>query len=155
MAAVKVILKQDLAPLGQMGDVKTVAGGYARNYLLPRGLVLPYSEGALGTFAKRKAKKEESRKAAGKEASRIKERLEKQPLDFQVLVDEKGDPYGSVGKGHIVKGIRGRGLSLPPGAAVDLDHPLKTLGEHPVTVRLGNGISAKITVRVLRGERAK
>src|SRR5690242_15137239 len=93
---VRVILQADVAGLGEEGDVKAVAGGYARNYLLPRRLAVPATKGNLKVLDLQReqiARKQEQRRA---EARSLADRLAGLPVQFDVRVGEQGRLYGSI-----------------------------------------------------------
>ena len=92
----KIILNEDVKHLGEEGDVKDVANGYARNYLLPRGLAIPYSKEAVAYFESRR-EEIEARKAVKREnAKSLKERLEALNIVIAVPAGPNGKLYGSV-----------------------------------------------------------
>lgn len=151
----KVVLTADIAALGKTGEIKEVACGYARNFLLPRRLALPYSKGVLKDLEARRSVFEKERKTLSKTASETKVEIEKLHLEFTVLVDEKGDLYGSVSKGQILKSLRTKSVVLPKGFELILKEPLKSLGTANVPVRLHQDVMADLKVSVIRGEPSK
>lgn len=148
----KVILKQDVEKLGDAGDIVDVADGYGNNYLMPRGLAMRASRGAVadaaairGARAKREARNLE-------EAQEQKARLEVRPVSITAKAGEDGTLYGSVGNREIADAI---GAQL--GVTVDrrripMDRPLKALGEHEVAVRLHPELTAAVRVVVVAAE---
>lgn len=147
---VKIILSKDIVHLGHAGDVKTVADGYARNSLLPRGFAVLYSEGALANIAIQQKAKEKVLETQAKEALALKAKFEKINLEFPVLVDEKGELYGSIGKSQILKALKDKEMILPKTATIVLQNPIKTLGESSVPVRLHPDVVAQLRVSLVK-----
>jgi len=92
----KVILNKDLAPLGEEGDVKDVARGYARNYLFPRGIALPYNDKTAKLFESRREEIEARKAEKRKDALSLKERLEELTLELTMPAGANGKLYGAV-----------------------------------------------------------
>src|SRR3989338_7532100 len=145
-SSAKVILTRNVPKLGKLGEVKGVAPGFARNFLLPREWAVPFTEGALKNFDKRRSKLEAQSKEIEKESLASKAKLEGLKLEFPVLVDNKGELYGSVGKGQILKALKNKGFSLPHGARLEMKAPLKILGESAVVVELSANVTAALKV---------
>ena len=148
----QVILKQDVAHLGQTGDIVGVADGYANNYLVPRGLAMRASRGAVkNAQAMRAARRKREARTLG-EAEELKARLEERPVVVPAMAGEDGTLYGSVGNTVVAEAV---GDQL--GVAVDrrrmpLERPFKQLGDYEVDVRLHPELSATIRVEVVRAQ---
>jgi large subunit ribosomal protein L9 len=144
----KVILNQDVPNLGEEGDVCEVARGYARNYLIPRGMVLLYNKRNSAAIEERRAaierRKEEKRKAA----MSTKERLESEELVFTMATGEKGKLFGSVSSQAIAERLERMGVDVE---RKKIDVPggtIKALGSYTATVKLYGGEEAQLAVRV-------
>ncbi len=147
----KVILKQDVETLGDAGDIVEVKDGYGNNYLVPRGLAMRATKGALADAeAIRQARvKRAARNLA--EAQEQKRRLEARPVRITARAGDDGTLYGSVGYAGIAAAVRDQ-LGMPVDRRrIPIERPLKTLGEHEVSVRLHPELSATIRVEVVRG----
>jgi large subunit ribosomal protein L9 len=147
----KVILKQDVETLGDAGDIVEVKDGYGNNYLVPRGLAMRATKGALADAeAIRQARvKRAARNLA--EAQEQKRRLEARPVRISARAGDDGTLYGSVGNAGIAAAVRDQ-LGMPVDRRrIPMERPLKTLGEHEVSVRLHPELSATIRVEVVRG----
>jgi len=147
----KVILKQDVDSLGDAGDVVDVADGYGNNYLVPRGLAMRASKGVVADAAAiRQARaKRAARNLA--EAQEQKQRLEAKPVRISARAGEDGTLYGSVGNTGIAAAVKEQ-LGIPlDRRRLLLERPLKTLGEHEITIRLHPELTATIRVEVVRG----
>ena len=147
----KVILKKNIESLGLMGDIKTVRDGYARNYLLPKGLVELATEGALKNW---KLGEERRKKRFAKELEKAKQSAEKMnevTLSFTRKVtkteDEEDKIFGSVSKTDILKSLKASGFEITKDN-INLEHPIKTIGETKVTFFLETTRQAKALVTV-------
>ena len=144
----KVLLLRDHDKLGKAGDVKNVADGYARNYLIPRGLAVLATGGALKQ-AETIRKAEEKRQAhLFAEAQAVANQLSGTTLTFRALAGETGKLYGSITTHDIVDAIqREKGLEVDK-RKVELREPLRTLGTHAVPIRLASELLPAVTVIV-------
>jgi len=142
----KIILLDDLKGVGHKFDVKEVAMGYARNFLLPRGLAKPATPSALKELEKTKAFLEREDSEIKKHLKDVALRLSDRRLTFQVKINEDGKVFGSVTKEMILKALRDSKLITKDRIDVEITHPLKEAGEHRVPVNLKKGIRTEITV---------
>jgi large subunit ribosomal protein L9 len=144
---VKVILTQDVSPLGKSGDMKDVADGYASNYLIPRKLAVPAAGGAYRAWQHDIASREEKRKREREEAEIAAQRISSTTLTLGVKVGEGGRLYGSITAKDIADALGRRGIVVDR-HKVDLSDPLKTLGTYKVAVRVFAGLTPEVTVVV-------
>jgi large subunit ribosomal protein L9 len=144
---VKVILTQDVASLGKSGELKDVADGYARNYLIPRKLAVPAAGGAYRAWQHDIASREEKRKREREEAEIAAQRISSTTLTLGVKVGEGGKLYGSITAKDIADALGRRGIEVDR-HKVDLEEPLKTLGTYKVAVRVYPGLTPEVTVAV-------
>lgn len=147
----KVILKQDVEKLGDAGDIVDVADGYGNNFLLPRGLAMRATKGAVADAAAIRAAraKREARNMA--EAQEQKSRLEARPVTITAKAGEDGTLYGSVGNREIADAIAAQlGIEVDR-RKIPLERPLKAVGGHDVAVRLHPEITAALRVEVVAG----
>lgn len=147
MIPMKVILKQDLPNLGKRGDVKEVADGYARNMLFPRGLAEEATPERLREWEGRKnlIKKKAAQQEA--QAQELAGRLEGKVFSFRRPSGDGGRLFGSVTAADLAAALGREGFSLDK-KKILLTEPIKTLGNHPVAVRLGPSIKATIVINV-------
>ena len=143
----KVILKSTVDHLGRAGEVKEVATGYARNFLLPRKLAEPATASALKYWEKGKEKRAAIVAAEVKVAKELAEKLGGVNLTFSMPASEEGKLFGSVGKTDVLKSLKAAGYDVPKNS-VHLETALKTTGEHEVTLRLAPEVNAKVKVTV-------
>jgi large subunit ribosomal protein L9 len=132
----KVILSQDVETLGEEGTIVQVANGYARNYLIPRKLAVPYSVHNEHLLAQRKRTLEKKREQKRTEAMGLKERIESLTLTIPAPAGESGKLFGSVNAATIVDELAKQGLSVDRRKLVVPEHHLRETGEHTVKVRL-------------------
>jgi len=148
----KVLLLKDVYKLGRAGEVKKVANGYGRNYLIPQGLAIPATPSALKMASRIKVEAEKQRKALNKEYSGLAEQLQETVLYFAVKASEQGKLYGSVNAQRIAEALNEQlGLEEQPILKRQIDvQPIRSLGEYTVPVRLTMDLVPEITVIVYR-----
>jgi large subunit ribosomal protein L9 len=149
MSAMKVILLKDVDNLGRVGDVKDVAPGYARNYLLPRGLVVPATAGQMKRLEilRRQREKDDARRLT--EAQSLAARLGELELNIAARVGEQGRLFGSVTNQDVAAALKEQhGIEIDR-RDVEVGDPIRTLGAHLVTVRLGGNVQAQLRVNVI------
>ncbi len=144
----KVILKSDVEKLGRAGDVKQVADGFGRNYLLPRGLATPATPAALKWLERGAERRQKLREKASQAAQELAGRLAGVALSFARQAGEEGKIFGSVGKSDIVESLKASGIVVDKKSVI-LPSALKALGEHEVEIRLAPDVSTKIKVSVV------
>jgi len=143
----KVILKKDVSNLGRSGDIKTVKDGYARNFLMPRGLVETATPGALSAW-KNSADKRAKRVAGENEAlGGLAKRLGAITLSFSRPVSEEGVMFGSVAKSDIIKNLAAADIEIDKDM-IRLPASIKAVGTFEVEIVLKADIAAKIKVAV-------
>ena len=143
----KVILTQDVSPLGKSGDMQDVADGYASNFLIPRKLAVPAAGGAYRAWQHDIASREEKRKREREEAEIAAQRISSTTLTLGVKVGEGGKLYGSITAKDIADALGRRGIVIDR-HKVDLTEPLKTLGTYKVAIRVYPGLTPEVTVAV-------
>jgi large subunit ribosomal protein L9 len=145
----KVILKRDVRGIGRKDEVRDVADGYARNYLIARGLAVAAQGRDLAQWET--GRREEAASAAGaeKRCREIARALGDLTLEIAAPADEHGTIYGSVTKEEILRALRDRGILGRERVLVTLTHPLKTIGDHQVAALLPDGseITFAVTLR--------
>ncbi len=148
MARVKVVLRQPVSNLGDPGDLVTVSGGYARNFLIPRGLAVVATKGNLkqaSDWAQSKGAKEAKVRSSA-EASKAK--LESQPLQVAAQAGPDGRLFGSVTASDVADAIRDQlGVEIDR-HDLELAEPIRHLGMHSVRVKIHTDVAAAVTVEV-------
>ncbi len=143
----EIILRESIASLGKAGDTVKVANGYARNYLLPKGKAIVANKKNLVQMERQRAA---ILKRAAKELQELEalaSQLQSLDITIPVRVGEEDKMYGSVTSMDISKAIEEKGYSLDK-RKIHLDEPIKTLGEHEVTVKLNPDVTAVLKVNV-------
>ena len=144
----KVILNVDVKSLGEEGDVKNVANGYARNFLLPRNLAVPYNEATVAMFEARKAEIEARKEQKRKDSASLKDKLEALKLEVVMPAGANGKLYGAVSAHVVAEALAKQGFEIErkrielPGAAV------KSVGTFKVIIKLYEAQTAEIHVEV-------
>ena len=144
----KVILNVDVKSLGEEGDVKNVANGYARNFLLPRNLAVPYNEATVAIFEARKAEIEARKEQKRKDSASLKDKLEALQLEVVMPAGANGKLYGAVSAHVVAEALAKQGFEIErkrielPGAAV------KSVGTFKVVIKLYESQTAEVHVNV-------
>jgi large subunit ribosomal protein L9 len=144
----KVILNKDLNPLGEEGDVRDVAKGYARNYLFPRGIALPYTESTIKLFESRREEIEARKADKRKDALGLKEKLEALELLLSMPAGANGKLYGAVTSQTIADELLKQGFSIERKRVELPGNSFKSVGKYKVMVKLYESASAEINVTV-------
>lgn len=149
----KVILREDIAKLGRMGDLVDVADGYGRNYLLPRKLAVPATEKNVRALEHERRVIETKAKKLEQGAKAHAQALEGVRLSFSRVAGEEGKLFGSVTAMDIEEGLAAQGHQIER-RRIELDHPIKQLGTHEVKIRILRDVTATIAVDVQREDQA-
>ena len=151
MSRIKIVLRSDVPKLGGAGDVVTVSGGFARNYLIPRGLAVPATKGHVRqaeTWRESRAARVAQEEAA---ATELKGRLESQPLVVTAQAGPDGRLFGSITAADVAQAIEaGHGTKIDR-HEIELPEPIRHLGLHEVRVPLHPQVEARISVEVVEG----
>ena len=145
----EVILRESVANLGHPGDVVAVSAGFARNYLVPRGIAYFATEGNKRRIAQEKARLEAADAARVAAASQIATKLEAVSLTFSARVGEEGKLFGSVTGSDIVEQLKAQGFEIEK-RMIDLAEPIRALGVYKVGIRLHADVRPEIKVWVIK-----
>ena len=151
MAHVKLILREDVASLGNAGEVVSVKPGFARNYLLPQGKAIPATDANVSELEhhKRVVLERVTRERRVFEAQR--DRLQAQLLQFTAQAGEEGKLFGSVTASQIAEQLAAKGIEVDR-RKIQLEEPIREVGEHTVSIRLHREIVANVKVKVTAAE---
>lgn len=144
----KVILNVDVKALGEEGDVKNVANGYARNYLLPRNLAVPYNEATVLVFEARKAEIEARKEQKRKDSASLKEKLEAAAVEISMPAGANGKLYGAVTTHVVTEALAKLGFEIErkrvelPGLAI------KSVGTYKAIIKLYEAQTAEVHIVV-------
>ncbi len=151
----KVILLKDVAGLGHTGDVKDVAEGYARNYLLRQGLVTAATSTALGNLKQHLAAERRKQEQLEAEQQALAAQLGEVKITFRARAGKSGRLYGSITNQDIAEAIRAQnGLSIDR-RSIQLPEPIRSVGTYEVPVHVAKGKEPKLTVVVESAESAE
>jgi large subunit ribosomal protein L9 len=141
----KVVFLKDVSK-GKRGEIKEVADGYARNFLLPKGMALPATPSVIKAAKVMSEDKAESQARRHEELSRIVQELEGKELHFKAIAGVKGRLHGAITTASIADELsRVAGFDIDK-KKIELEEPLHHLGSYDVTINLGTGTEAKIKV---------
>lgn len=147
----KVILTENIAALGQIGQIVNVAPGYARNYLFPQGLALEAAEKNVRELEHRKRILAQKRERVQQSMLSLAQKLNEVTIVFRRKVIEEDKLYGSVASADILGALEEKGFELAR-KSVQLDSPIKVLGEYSVPVRIDAQITAQVKLIVEKAD---
>jgi large subunit ribosomal protein L9 len=148
----EVLLLKDVDQLGEAGEIKRVAGGYARNYLLPRRLAVMATPGAIKQAEKQRQATSRREAKELSEAQALAQTLDGMSVTFQARAGESDRLYGSITNVNIAEALEEQVGQEVDRRKIELEEPLKELGTHAVTIRLASEAEAKVTVIIEREE---
>ncbi len=143
----KIILRKDVATLGDAGEVVTVKNGYANNYLIPQGYAIRATEGtikALETEKKQQARKIELQRKTARE---LAVKLEQTPVKVHAKAGESGKLFGTITAGDIADALKVQGVEIDR-RKITLEAPIKSLGKFEAEAKLFMDIIAKLSIEV-------
>jgi len=151
----KLVLTDDVQYLGKQGDVVEVRPGYARNYLIPRGLGAVPSEHNLRLLERFKIRVRQAREVRIADLKAMAEQIQKMAgITIEANANDEGHLYGSVGVAEISKGLRAKNLPIDP-EMVRLEGSIKETGLYGVKVNLGYEIETEVKVAVIKSQEKK
>jgi large subunit ribosomal protein L9 len=145
---VRVILKAEVRGLGRTGEVKDVADGYARNFLLPKGLAIEATGGELKLLAQERQSEKTKKDRAHQDAEALAGRLGELTLVFKLKAGDQGKTFGSVTAKEIADALKKESKADIDKTKIVLHDPLRSLGIHKVEVRLLSDVRASVTVAI-------
>ncbi len=144
----KVVLLADVRGLGRAGEVVEVKDGYARNYLLPRGLAAEATAGRVREMQDHQQARARRQEREREEAARLAAALEGVAVDLRARAGEGGRLFGSVTAADVAEALAARGFAVSK-RQVELDEPIKAVGTYTVPVRIAPGVVARVQVNVV------
>jgi large subunit ribosomal protein L9 len=146
-----VILRSDVKGLGKRGDVVSVSDGHARNFLLPRGLAIGASEGAVAQAAAMRKARDNKERASREAAQEVASRLGSATVFVTAKAGNEGRLFGSVTTTDLAKAIAAQtGIEVDK-RDIEIDAPIRTVGRHSVSVRLFHDVSSTVSIDVAAG----
>lgn len=147
----KVILRSDVANVGNKGDVLDVSDGYARNFLVPRGLALRASAGAMAQAASMRRARDQREARDRASAEEVATRLAPRVITIGAKAGAEGRLFGSVTAADVVSAVQAQAGETLDRRRVHLDEPIKSVGTHEVAVRLHTEVELRLHVEVVPG----
>lgn len=144
----EVILREHVDNLGRRGDVVKVASGYARNYLLPQQLALPVTEASRRQIEREREKAEAKDAEERKGADALAAQIAALEVSIARRVGENNTMYGSVTTADIAHALETKGVKVEK-RKILLHDPIKSLGEHPVSIKIHRDVAAEVKVKVV------
>ena len=148
----KVILNKDLSPLGEEGDVKDVARGYARNFLFPRNIAVPYNERTVKLFETRKGEIDARKQEKRNDAAGIKEKLESLNLEVTMPAGPNGRLYGAVTSQTVADELLKHGHQIERKRIELAGASIKSVGKYKAQIKLYESASAEVVITVMGQE---
>jgi large subunit ribosomal protein L9 len=145
----KLILTHEVTGLGTPGDVVEVKDGYARNYLVPRGLATAWSKGAEKQVTSIRKARKAREIATLDEAKAVRDALQAKPVVVRAKSGEAGRLFGAITTTEIADAVKAAGAPEVDKRKVEVGQPIKALGDYTVQVRLHPEVTAKIDVKVV------
>ena len=145
----KLILTNEVTGLGAAGDVVEVKDGYARNYLIPNGFAVIWSQGGEKQIEQIRSAREARALATVEEAVTLKARLEENPIRLAVKAGKEGRLFGAVKTADVVAAVVAAGIGELDKRKVEFVAPIRSTGNHEATVRLHGDVVATITLAVV------
>lgn len=145
----QIILLEKVANLGNLGDVVRVKDGYARNFLIPTGQARRATEKAVAEFEARRAELEKAQAEKLAAAQALGEKISGKTVSITQKAGVDGRLFGSVTNFDIAEGLKAAGFAVTKQQVRMPNGPLKTVGEHPVTVALHTDVVVDVTVNVV------
>lgn len=148
----KLVLLQDVKNIGKKGALVDVADGYARNFLLPKKLATPATDGVMRSLDKEAADLKAKKIREKEQAQELANQLESKPVMLQVRVGENGKFFGSITSSDIVDAVKKQFNHALDKKTLQLKDPLKALGEHVVPAKLHPDVTAKLRLNLAAAE---
>jgi large subunit ribosomal protein L9 len=145
---VQVVLTKDVEDLGRKNQVKTVAAGYARNFLFPKSLAIIANSALLKQVESKQEEIEAGEKAAMATAQEQKKMLESQPIVFSAPATKDGTLFGSISVSDVAKKVSESSDLTVDHASIFISDPMKRTGEYTVSIKLFRSVKARLRVIV-------
>ena len=143
----KVILLQDVKKQGKKDEIINVSDGYANNFLIAKGLAVPYNEANKNKLERDINKREQAEESLIEEMTLLKNKLEKTNIKFKVKTGKDGKMFGTITSKQICDELKNKGFDIDK-KKISCDHTIESLGTHIVDVELHKKVVAKININV-------
>ena len=145
----QVIFEQDVRKQGKKGEIKTVADGYTKNFLIKNGYAIPVNEKNMNNLEHEKAREKKLDKENREEATKEKQKMEKENIEFKVKTGKDDKVFGSVSPKQIKEELEKKGYKIDK-KQIEIKNSITTLGYHDVKINLYSDIYATIKVHVVK-----
>ena len=145
----KIILQKDVPTLGRKGEIKNVPDGYARNFLFKRGLAITATEETMEELERQKTSDQKKKEKELAQLSELSKKLNGLALKTTLKMGERGEAFGSVSPARIISLMEEKGFHIGK-SNIALEHPIKTLGEHKIKIKLEHGLETEIKLTIER-----
>ncbi len=146
----KVILRDDVKDVGSMGQIIDVADGFARNYLVPRGLAVEANVKNVKSLEHEKKVIQEKARKIKNQAEDFAKKISNMTVVIKAKAGEEGKLFGSVTTMDIAEQLKSEGLEIDK-KKISLEEPIKRLGSYPVKIKVHSEITAEVNVQVVEG----
>ena len=147
----KIILLQDIKNIGKQYEVKEIADGFARNFLIPRGLAKPATEQDMRWANKQLKEKEKQAEQELIKAQGLVTKIDGLEVEINAKLNEEGKLFGSINALKIAQRLKEMGFDIKK-SQIELEEPIKEVGEWPVKLSFSHGLEAEITVTITKKE---
>jgi large subunit ribosomal protein L9 len=144
----KIVLRQDVPKLGEAGSIQTVANGYARNFLIPQGMAVVATDAEIKVATHNLAVKERKTIRQEEQLRSYSDKIQGQRLVFTAKAGDQGRLYGSITAADIARELAAKIGEDVDRRRIQLDEPLRSLGEHPITIHVVGRLRPQVTVVV-------
>ena len=145
----KVILRRDYESLGKIGETIIVKDGFARNFLIPRKIAYPATDGSLRALEEEKKQHLKRAQKELREAEKLSQELDKISVTIKMKVGEDDKLFGSVTSQVVADALKEKGFTLDK-RAIEVAEPIKALGIYTIPVKLHSGVTGKVKIWVVR-----
>lgn len=148
----KILIIQDTKNLGKKGEIKEVANGYARNFLLPQKIAVAATPAEIKKIEMEKQRQEKIQKEKIQKAEELKKKIQGIKIEIKVKANEKGALFAALNKEEIAKVLSEKIAQKIGSDQIILKEPIKEIGEHKVNVKLCENIEAEIVIKAISNE---
>jgi len=146
----KVVLMQEVKGLGQAGQIKDVADGYARNFLLPKGLATIATPGAVKEVEQRQVAERKRQDKVDQEMFAVGKKLDGTYVTVRSKVGEGGKLYGSITTSDVAEALEKQAGQTVDKRKIEIEEPIRHVGEYKIPVRLSKNVTANVNLRISR-----
>lgn len=143
----KVLMKQDVAKIGKRGEILDVKEGYARNFLIPNGLAVEASGGAMKQMEQIKQADDRRKAKELAEAQELAKKISAVSISLKHKAGDEGRLFGSITSAEIAEAIKQKGFDVDK-KKISLDDPIRLVGEYTVKIKVHHDVSAEVAVTV-------